>query len=160
MVICIVFCIDSVAGIMPIITCPGCNSTNTRFCHEKGFVENTRFCRKTGFIANTRLFGFVWCRLLRRHLGFDSDFAQISGLKIGGWQHWCLPKVSHIVWRKDYICRVQARHSPANFNSFGGVRLILSYFYTACENTQLSFLFLNTLQTGQELFKNAEEPGS
>ena len=83
-----VFCIDSVAGIMPIITCPGCNLTNTRFCHEKGFVENTRFCRKTGFIANTRLFGFVWCRLLRRHLGFDSDFAQISGLKIGGWQHW------------------------------------------------------------------------
>ena len=88
MVICMVFCIDSVAGIMPIITCPGCNSTNTRFCHEKGFVENTRFCRKTGFIANTRLFGFVWCRLLRRHLGFDSDFAQISGLKIGGWHLW------------------------------------------------------------------------
>ena len=88
MVICMVFCIDSVAGIMPIITCPGCNSTNTRFCHENGFVENTRFCRKTGFIANTRLFGFVWCRLLRRHLGFDSDFAQISGLKIGGWQLW------------------------------------------------------------------------
>ena len=92
MVICMVFCIDSVAGIMPIITCPGCNSTNTRFCHEKGFVENTRFCRKTGFIANMRLFGFVWCRLLRRHLGFDSDFAQISGLKIGGWhlcpRHW------------------------------------------------------------------------
>ena len=87
MVICMVFCIDSVAGIMPIITCPGCNSTNTRFCHEKGFVENTRFCRKTGFIANTRLFGFVWCRLLCRHLGFDLDFVQISGLKIGGWQH-------------------------------------------------------------------------
>ena len=86
-----VFCIDSVAGIMPIITCPGCNLTNTRFCHEKGFVENTRFCRKTGFIANTRLFGFVWCRLLRRHLGFDSDFAQISGLKIGGWQHCTKP---------------------------------------------------------------------
>ena len=80
-------CIDGVAGIMPIITCPSCNSTNTRFCREKGFVENTRFCRKTGFVANTRLFGFVWCRLLRRHLGFDSDFAQISGLKIGGWQH-------------------------------------------------------------------------
>ena len=81
-------CIDGVAGIMPIITCPSCNSTNTRFCREKGFVENTRFCRKTGFIANTRLFGFVWCRLLRRHLGFDSDFAQISGLKIGGWHLW------------------------------------------------------------------------
>ena len=78
-------CIDGVAGIMPIITCPSCSSTNTRFCREKGFVENTRFCRKTGFVANTRLFGFVWCRLLRRHLGFDSDFAQISGQKIGGW---------------------------------------------------------------------------
>ena len=91
MVICMVFCIDSVAGIMPIITCPGCNSTNTCFCHEKGFVEHTRFCCKTGFIANMRLFGFVWCRLLCRHLGFDSDFAQISGLsglRIGGWHLW------------------------------------------------------------------------
>ena len=83
--------IDGVRGIMPITICPSCNSTNTRFCHEEGFVENTRFCRKTGFIANMRLFGFVWCRLLRRHLGFDSDFAQISGLKIGGWQH-CFQK--------------------------------------------------------------------
>ena len=55
---------------------------------RKGFDENTRFCRKMGFIANTRFFGFVWCRLLRRHLWFDSDFAQISGLKIGGWQLW------------------------------------------------------------------------
>ena len=68
-------CIDGVAGIMPIITCPSCNSTNPRFC------------RKTGLVTNTRLFGFIWCRLLRRHLGFDSDYAQISGLKIGGWQH-------------------------------------------------------------------------
>ena len=82
-------CIDGVAGIMPIIICPSYNSTNTRFCHEKGFVENMRFCRKTGLIANMRLFGFVRCRLLGRHLGFDSDCAQISGLKIGGWQH-CL----------------------------------------------------------------------
>ena len=57
----------NVAGIMPIITCPSCNLINTRLCREKGFVENTR------------LFGFVWCRLLRRFLGFDSDFAQISG---------------------------------------------------------------------------------
>ena len=62
-------CLDGVAGIMPIITCPSCNSTNARF------------------VANTRLFGFVWCRLLCRHLGFDLDFVQISGLKIGGWQH-------------------------------------------------------------------------
>ena len=76
-------------GIMPIIACPSCNLTNSRFCCEKGFVESARFCCKTGFVANTRLFGFVWCRLLRRHLGFDSDFEQISGLKIGGWQH-CL----------------------------------------------------------------------
>ena len=82
-------CIDGVAGIMPIITCPSCNLTNTRFCHEKGFVENTRFCRKTGFVANTRLFGFVWCRLLRRHLGFDSDFAQMSSPRNGGWNLWC-----------------------------------------------------------------------
>ena len=69
-------CIDGVAGIMPIITCPSCNLTNPRFC------------RKTGLVANTCLFGFIWCRLLRRHLGFDSDFAQISGLKIGGWHLW------------------------------------------------------------------------
>ena len=81
-------CIDGVAGIMPIITCPSCNSTNVHFCREKGFVENMHFCHKTGFVANTRLFGFVWCRLLCRHLGFDSDFAQISGLQVGGWQHW------------------------------------------------------------------------
>ena len=76
-------CIDGVAGIMPIITCPSCNLTNTRFCREKGFVENIRFCCKTGF-AIRHLFGFVWCRLLCRHLGFDSDFAQISGLQVGG----------------------------------------------------------------------------
>ena len=25
-------CIDGFAGIMPIITCPSCNSVNTRFC--------------------------------------------------------------------------------------------------------------------------------
>ena len=71
-------CIDGVAGIMPIITCPSCNLTSTHFCREKGFVENMHFCHKTGFVANTRLFGFVWCRLLRRHLRFDSDFALIS----------------------------------------------------------------------------------
>ena len=84
-------CIDGVAGIMPIIVCPSCNSTNTHFCHDQGFVENTHFCRKMGFIATTRLLGFVWCRLLRKPLGFDSDFAQICGLKIGGWQHWLSP---------------------------------------------------------------------
>ena len=108
MVICMVFCIDSVAGIMPIITCPGCNLTNTRFCHEKGFVENTRFCRKTGFIANMRFFGFVWCRLLRRHLGFDSDFAQISGLKIGGW---------HLCIRVAEVAREHGWHPPKSLDS-------------------------------------------
>ena len=51
---------------------------------ERVLLRIRAFCRKTGFVANTRLFGFVWCRLLRRHLGFDSDFTQISGLKIGG----------------------------------------------------------------------------
>ena len=101
-----VFCIDSVAGIMPIITCPGCNSTNTRFCHEKGFVENTRFCRNTGFIAHTCIFGFVWCRLLHRPLGFDSDFAQISGLKIGGWQHWLMLKIVQVHVRMHHICAI------------------------------------------------------
>ena len=99
-------CIDGVAGIMPIITCPSCNSTNTRFCHDQGFVENTHFCRKTGFIANTRLFGFVWCRLLRRHLGFDSDFAHISGLKVGGWQHWLMLKIVQVHVRMHHICAI------------------------------------------------------
>ena len=37
------------------------------------------------FVANTRLFGLVLSRLLLRHLGFDSDFAQISEQKTGGW---------------------------------------------------------------------------
>ena len=41
------------------------------------------------FVANMRCFGFVLCRLLRRHLAFDSDFAQMSGPKIGGWNLWC-----------------------------------------------------------------------
>ena len=61
-----------------------CCRDHANYYMSKLQFENTRFCRKTGFVANTRLFGFVWCRLLRRHLGFDSDFAQISGLKIGG----------------------------------------------------------------------------
>ena len=34
-----------------------------------------------------RCFGFVLSRLFLIHLGFDSDFAQISGQKIGGWAH-------------------------------------------------------------------------
>ena len=36
------------------------------------------------FVANMRFFVSVLSRLLLRHLGFDSDFAQISGQKIGG----------------------------------------------------------------------------
>ena len=36
------------------------------------------------FVANTRFFWFVLSRLLPRHLGLDSDFAQISEQKIGG----------------------------------------------------------------------------
>ena len=95
-------------GSCPIITFSSCNLTNTRFCHEKGFVENTRFCRKMGFIANTRLFGFVWCRLLRRHLGFDSDFAQISGLKIGGW---------HLCIRVAEVAREHGWHPPKSLDS-------------------------------------------
>ena len=47
-------------------------------------IVNTRICREAGYVANTRFFGFVLSRLLRRHLGFDSDFAQISGQKLGG----------------------------------------------------------------------------
>ena len=43
------------------------------------------YCRKSRFVTNTRFFGFVLSRLLLRHLGFDSDFAQISEQKIGGW---------------------------------------------------------------------------
>jgi hypothetical protein len=43
------------------------------------------YCRKSRFVTNTRFFGFVLSRLLLRHLGFDSDFAQISAQKISGW---------------------------------------------------------------------------
>ena len=43
------------------------------------------YCRESRFVTNTRFFGFVLSRLLLRHLGFDSDFAQISEQKTGGW---------------------------------------------------------------------------
>jgi len=46
------------------------------------------YCRESRFVTNTRFFGFVLSRLLLRHLGFDSDFAQISEQKIGGWGLW------------------------------------------------------------------------
>ena len=36
------------------------------------------YCRESRFVTNMRFFGFVLSRLLLRHLGFDSDFAQIS----------------------------------------------------------------------------------
>ena len=50
-----------------------------------------KFCREYA------LFGFVLCRLLCRHLGFDSDFAQISGQKIGGWELCWVPISPKIV---------------------------------------------------------------
>ena len=128
-------CIDGVAGIMPIITCPSCNSTNTRFCREKGFVENTRFCRKTGFVANTRLFGFVWCRLLRRHLGFDSDFAQISGLKIGGW-HLCIQfnfvKTSTLLSRFAKKEESRLKNAPAYSVTLLISNIVIFNIYTNC----------------------------
>ena len=55
------------------------------FWRDMGFVASTRFCRESGFVANTRFFGLVLSRLLLRHKGFYSDFVQISGQKIGGW---------------------------------------------------------------------------
>ena len=70
------------------------------FITKQTYVVITLFCRGMGYVPFTHvwswfascrkyaLFGFVLCRLLRRHLGFDSDFAQISGQKIGGWQLW------------------------------------------------------------------------
>ena len=39
-------------------------------------------CRESRFVTNTRFFGFVLSRLLLRHLGFDSDFVQISEQKL------------------------------------------------------------------------------
>ena len=40
------WCIDGVAGIMPIIICPSCNSTNTRFCHERVLLRIHAFVAK------------------------------------------------------------------------------------------------------------------
>ena len=68
----------------------------TLFCRGMGYV--TRILSWIAFCRQYALFGFVLCRLLRRHLGFDSDFAQISGPKIGGWQLcspvWLLPSIT------------------------------------------------------------------
>ena len=56
----------------------------TLFCSGMGYVPFTRILSQIAFCREYTLFGFVLCRLLRRHLGFDSDFVQISGQKIGG----------------------------------------------------------------------------
>ena len=61
----------------------------TLLCRGMGYVSFTRVMSWIAFCRQYALFGFVLCRLLRRHLGFDSDFAQISGPKIGGWQLCC-----------------------------------------------------------------------
>ena len=57
------------------------------FCRGMGYVPFTRVLSWIAFCREYALFGFVLCRLLRRHLGFD--FAQMSGPKIGGWSLWC-----------------------------------------------------------------------
>ena len=57
----------------------------TCFCRNMGYVAFTHiYCHESRFVTNMRFFGFVLSRLLLRHLGFDSDFAQISEQKIGG----------------------------------------------------------------------------
>jgi len=67
----------------------------TLFCRGMGYLRE--FCRESHFVTNTR---FVLCRLLRRHLGFDSDFAQISGQKIGGWELWSNNVKFVLLWRR------------------------------------------------------------
>ena len=51
-------CIDGVAGIMPIITCPSCNLTNTRFCHKTGFVAYIWVCLVQTYTQTFR----IWLR--------------------------------------------------------------------------------------------------
>ena len=58
----------------------------TLFCRGMGNVPFTRVLLWIAFCRQYALLGFVLCRLLRRHLGLDSDFAQISGPKFGSWQ--------------------------------------------------------------------------
>ena len=65
------------------------------------------YCRKSRFVTNTRFFGFVLSRLLLRHLGFDSDFAQISAQKIGGWGLWCMISKVFISYRGHIILNSQ-----------------------------------------------------
>ena len=66
----------------------------TLLCRGMGYVPFTRVLSWIAICRQYALFGFVLCRLLRRHLGFDSDFAQISGPKIGGWQLWLADAVN------------------------------------------------------------------
>ena len=54
---------------------------------RKGFCWEYALLSQNWYRCKYAPFWFVWCRLLCRHLGFDLDFVQISGLKIGGWQH-------------------------------------------------------------------------
>ena len=57
------------------------------------------YCRESRFVTNTRYFGFVLSRLLLRHLGFDSDFAQISEQKTGGWGLWSWWQKMEALWQ-------------------------------------------------------------
>ena len=62
----------------------------TNLCGDYALLLRHGLCRiYAHFVANMRCFGFVLCRLLRRHLGFDSDFAQMSSPRNGGWNLWC-----------------------------------------------------------------------
>ena len=70
-----------------IVTCPNCNWTNPS-CNW----TYTRALLQIGFLSRIRAFWGFLSRLLLRHLGFDSDFAQISEQKIGGWGLWGGPQ--------------------------------------------------------------------
>ena len=107
-----------VAVIMRIVTCPCCNWTNTRFC------------RKSDFVANTRFFGFVLSRLLRRHLGFDSDFAQISEQKIGGWGLWGVRQKGGSM----VFCHTPLGPPPPRNGLFSGKKLTPIFFLNCIFN--------------------------
>ena len=57
----------------------------TCFCRNMGYVAFTRILSQIAFCHEYALFWFCFVQTLLRHLGFDSDFAQISAQKIGGW---------------------------------------------------------------------------
>ena len=54
----------------------------TLFCRGIGYVPFTRVLSGIAFCREYAVFGFVLRIFLRRHLEFDSDFAQISGQNI------------------------------------------------------------------------------